>query len=184
MASQTRPIETRRYPWARGGFDLEGWIAAIAALFVGLLLGWIWSPLFLLGLAAAVVAMLASRHSPRTAPLEDGIVVAPVDAVVHSVREGVPPTALGLEQTSGLRVRLSSAPFVQNRVLAPLSGTVSTLRRPGTTGISRCTKTSCTNRSAPRAASIKARQRRVSPESASVCPAARKTNPKASLTGL
>jgi len=127
MASQTRPIETRRYPWARGGFDLEGWIAAIAALFVGLLLGWIWSPLFLLGLAAAVVAMLASRHSPRTAPLEDGIVVAPVDAVVHSVREGVPPTALGLEQTSGLRIRLSSAPFVQNRVLAPLSGTVSTL---------------------------------------------------------
>jgi phosphatidylserine decarboxylase len=128
MASQTRPIETRRYPWARGGFDLEGWVAAIAALVVGLLLGWIWSPLFLLGLGAAVLALLASRHSPRLAPVSDEFIVAPVDAVVHSVRESVPPKELGLPSEIALRVRLSSAPYVQNRVLAPASGTIAALQ--------------------------------------------------------
>jgi len=127
MASQTRPIETRRYPWARGGFDLEGWVASLAALVVGLLLAWIWSPLFLLGLAAVVLALMASRHSPRLAPVSEEAIVAPVDAVVHSVRESVPPKELGLTSEVAVRVRLSSGPFVQNRVLSPARGTVTTL---------------------------------------------------------
>lgn len=127
MAHEPKPIQTLRYPWARGGFDLEGWVAALAMIIVGLLLGWVWSPLFLIGLLAAIAALLATRHSPRTVVAADDAIVSPVDGVLHSVLEGTPPAELRLDVEKALRLRVSSSPFTQNRVLSPVAGQVATL---------------------------------------------------------
>lgn len=127
MAQASKPIQTLRYPWARGGFDLEGWVAALAMIIVGLLLGWLWSPLFLLGLIAAIAALLATRHGPRTVAEATDAVVSPVDGVLHSILEGTPPAELRFEQEKAIRLRVSSSPFTQNRILSPASGEVSTL---------------------------------------------------------
>ena len=73
----------RNWAWARTSFDLEGIGGAAAGLLVGLLLGWIWAPLFWLGVFFAVLALLATRADDRVTPDLANIVVAPCDGVIH-----------------------------------------------------------------------------------------------------
>ncbi|MEL7394509.1 MAG: hypothetical protein AAFN06_17855, partial [Pseudomonadota bacterium] len=65
------------FPWLRSGFDLEGYVGALAAWLVGILLGIIWAPLFWIGFTAAIIILLATRTARRTAPEVEGVIVAP-----------------------------------------------------------------------------------------------------------
>ena len=63
MSSDEQEFARKKFPWARGAFELEGLVAAAGAWVVGLLLGMLWAPLFWLGFAAAGVCLLAGRRA-------------------------------------------------------------------------------------------------------------------------
>jgi len=113
--------------WARTKFDLEGIGGAAAALLVGVLLGWLWSPLFWIGFVAAIGILMATRSQKRVAPDLANLVVAPCDGIVHSIVKALPPTELRLEGGEWLRLRISSSPFVTNPIYSSLTGEISSI---------------------------------------------------------
>ena len=89
-------LDRRSTPWLTIGLDWEGVAAALGALLVALLLGLIWSPLFWIGFAGVILALMAARWSHRTPPdLANGI-VSPCDGVVVSVERVEAPSELRL----------------------------------------------------------------------------------------
>lgn len=112
------------FAWWRSVIDVEGWVVALACFVVGAFLGWIWSPLFVFGVAAAVFAVLGSRGAERIAPEDAPGPVSPVDGVVHSIAREPAPAELDLGGTPMMRVRIASSPFGSNRVYAPITAQV------------------------------------------------------------
>lgn len=127
MAETEYKPRTGKRVWARTKFDLEGIAGAVAALIIGVLLGWIWSPLFLLGLTMAVIILMATRKRERVAPDLTNIVVAPCDGIVHSVKLAHPPTELRLPGGERLRLRVASAPSTTNPLYASITGEISSV---------------------------------------------------------
>lgn len=122
--SETGDLSDKRFPWARSGFDLEGYVGALAAWLVGILLGILWSPLFWIGFIGAVIILFATRTAERTTPaLNDGI-VAPCDGIVVSVGGAAAPDELRLEGAGWTRVRISAGPMATNGVYASMAGEV------------------------------------------------------------
>lgn len=113
--------------WARTSFDLEGIVGALAAWLVGILLGWLWSPLFWIGAGLAVIILLATRRQARVAPEDASLVVAPCDGVVHSVETATAPSELRMDGSEFVRVRVASSPFSTNRVYASMTGEISSI---------------------------------------------------------
>jgi len=113
-----------RFPWLRGGFDLEGYVGALAALLVGILLGYVLGILFWLGFIAAVVILFATRTAERTAPEAEDLIVAPTDGMVVSVGGATPPDELRLDGTEWTRVRVSIGPTKTNGIYAPMDGAI------------------------------------------------------------
>lgn len=125
-----RSEETKRVGsrvWARTGFDLEGIVGALAAWLVGLLLGWLWGPLFWLGAFAAIIILLATRKQTRRAPDAANLVVSPCDGVVHSISKALPPTELRLGSGERTRVRIASSPASTNPVYASITGEIASV---------------------------------------------------------
>lgn len=112
------------FPWLRSGFDLEGYVGALAAWLVGILLGILWAPLFWIGFIAAIVILLATRTAERTAPDAEDIVVAPSDGMIVSVGGATPPDELRLEGAGWTRVRVSVGPTKTNGICAPMDGAI------------------------------------------------------------
>ena len=113
--------------WARTQFDLEGIVGALAAWLVGVLLGWLWSPLFWIGAGLAILILLATRKQTRVSPETTGLVLAPCDGVVHSVERALPPSELRMEGGERVRIRVASAPFSTNPVYAVMTGEIASL---------------------------------------------------------
>jgi len=123
-------VSSKRSPkriWARTQFDLEGIVGALAAWLVGLLLGWLWSPLFWIGAGFAILILLATRKQTRMSPETAGLVIAPCDGVVHSVERALPPSELRMEGGERVRIRVASSPFSTNPVYAAMTGEVASL---------------------------------------------------------
>ena len=112
------------FPWLRSGFDLEGYVGALAAWLVGILLGILWAPLFWIGFVAAIIILLATRTARRTAPEAEGLIVAPTDGLVVSVGGATPPDELRLDGQSWTRVRVSVGPTKTNGIYAPMDGAI------------------------------------------------------------
>ena len=112
------------FPWLRGGFDLEGYVGAVAALLVGILLGYVISLLFWIGFIAAVVILFATRTAERTAPEAEDLIVAPTDGIVVSVSGATPPDELRLDGADWTRVRVSIGPTMTNGIHAPMDGAI------------------------------------------------------------
>lgn len=119
-----KDFSRERFPWLRGGFDLEGYVGALAALLVGILLGYVFSILFWLGFIAAVVILFATRTAERTPPEAAGLIVAPTDGIVVSVNGAAPPDELRLEGAEWTRVRVSIGPTQTNGIHAPMDGAI------------------------------------------------------------
>ncbi|MEO1642224.1 MAG: phosphatidylserine decarboxylase, partial [Pseudomonadota bacterium] len=117
-------LSSKRFPWARSGFDLEGYVGALAAWLVGILLGILWSPLFWIGFVAAIIILFATRTAERTTPDVDDAIIAPCDGIVVSVAGAAAPDELRLEGTGWTRVRISAGPTATNGLYAPLAGEV------------------------------------------------------------
>ncbi|MEM7329895.1 MAG: phosphatidylserine decarboxylase [Pseudomonadota bacterium] len=112
------------FPWLRGGFDLEGYVGALAALLVGILLGYVLGLLFWIGFIAAVVILFATRTAERTPPEAEGLIVAPTDGIVVSVNGATAPDELRLDGTDWTRVRVSIGPTKTNGIHAPMDGAI------------------------------------------------------------
>lgn len=117
-------LSRETFPWLRSGFDLEGYVGALAAWLVGILLGILWAPLFWIGFIAAIVILLATRTAERTVPDAEDIVVAPSDGMVVSVGGATPPDELRLEGAGWSRVRVSVGPTKTNGICAPMDGAI------------------------------------------------------------
>lgn len=124
MSNQSNEFRSSR-PWARTGFDIEGWVGALAALLFGIFAGTFWYPFFILGVLAAGIVLAATRRVTRTSPAGEFHVLAPCDGVVSSVARALPPPEFGFAGDELVRVRISSSPFSPNNLFAPITGTVS-----------------------------------------------------------
>lgn len=119
-------------PWLNTGFDWEGVVAAAAAFLVALLLGWLWAPLFWLGFALTIAALLAARWSKRSPPDLADAILAPCDGVVVSVGMAEAPHDLHLGTSRSTRVRIASGPAATNKLYSPIHGGIGSLNvEPG-----------------------------------------------------
>nr|WP_070960165.1 phosphatidylserine decarboxylase [Hyphomonas sp. Mor2] len=114
----------KSFPWLRAGFDLEGYVGALAAWLVGILLGIVWGPLFWIGFFAAIVILFATRTAERTPPEAEDLITAPTDGLVVSVGGATPPDELRLEGAGWTRVRISVGPTKTNGIHAPMDGAI------------------------------------------------------------
>lgn len=114
----------RSFPWLRSGFDLEGYVGALAAWLIGILLGIVWGPLFWLGFIAAIVILFATRTAERTTPEAEDLIVAPTDGLVVAIGGATPPSELRLEGSGWTRVRIAVGPTKTNGIHAPMDGAI------------------------------------------------------------
>lgn len=114
----------KSFPWLRSGFDLEGYVGALAAWLVGILLGILWGPLFWIGFFAAILILFATRTAERTSPEAEGLIVAPTDGLIVSVGGATPPDELRLDGAGWTRVRVAVGPTKTNGIHAPMDGAI------------------------------------------------------------
>ncbi|MCP4384046.1 MAG: phosphatidylserine decarboxylase [Hyphomicrobiales bacterium] len=102
----------------------EGWLFIAIAAALALVLGWLWQPLFWIGLIVTVWCVYFFRDPPRVIPLDPDLVVSPADGVVSSVANtGAPPElGLGMESTRRISVFMNVFNCHVNRT--PVSGQV------------------------------------------------------------
>lgn len=74
----------------------DGWKFVAIFFAISLLLGWLWQPLFWLGLIATAWCVYFFRDPVRVTPLDPALVTSPADGMVSAVRPRVPPPELGL----------------------------------------------------------------------------------------
>lgn len=117
-------LSKQTFPWLRSGFDLEGYVGALAAWLVGVLLGLLWQPLFWVGFVAAIIILLGTRTATRTPPMKSDVIVAPCDGIVVSVEDATPPDELRLREGAWSRIRVSAGPASTNGVYAPMDGAI------------------------------------------------------------
>ncbi|MEL7547529.1 MAG: hypothetical protein AAGJ84_12825, partial [Pseudomonadota bacterium] len=122
MTDPDTDLSQERFPWLRSGFALEGWVGALAAWLVGILLAIIWSPLFWIGFAGAILVLMATRTVKRAPPRDVDVVVSPTDGVVVSINAAVPPPELKLEGDGWTRLRISKGPNSPVGIYAPMDG--------------------------------------------------------------
>lgn len=105
----------------------------VAAFFVGaLVLGWLWDPLFWIGLALTVWCALFFRDPTRVTPVTPSLVVSPADGRISLVGPAVPPSELGLGTEPRVRVSVFMNVFDVHINRAPVSGRVVKMAyRPG-----------------------------------------------------
>jgi len=106
------PIHREGYPF----------IAAFAVL--TLVLGWIWDPLFYLGLALTIWCALFFRDPKRVTPVSDELVISPADGKVSHVGSVVPPKELGLGEKPMLRISVFMNVFNCHVNRAPMKGKI------------------------------------------------------------
>ncbi|MEM9330947.1 MAG: phosphatidylserine decarboxylase [Pseudomonadota bacterium] len=107
------PIHKEGYPF----------IAAFAVLTV--ILGWLWNPLFYIGLALTIWCALFFRDPKRVTPVSDELVVSPADGKVSHVGKVVPPKELGLGEEPVLRISVFMNVFNCHVNRAPIRGKIS-----------------------------------------------------------
>jgi phosphatidylserine decarboxylase len=106
------PIHREGYPF----------IAAFAVL--TLILGWIWDPLFYMGIALTIWCALFFRDPKRVSPVSDDLVISPADGMVSHVGKVVPPKELGLGTDQMLRVSVFMNVFNCHVNRAPMRGKI------------------------------------------------------------
>lgn len=105
----------------------------IAAFFVAsLLLGWLWAPLFWVGLVLTIWCIYFYRDPQRITPLDDNLVISSADGKVSSVGLSVPPVELDLGSEPMLRICVFMNVFSVHINRAPVRGKIMMINhRPG-----------------------------------------------------
>ncbi|MEZ5860941.1 MAG: phosphatidylserine decarboxylase family protein, partial [Geminicoccaceae bacterium] len=68
-----------------------GWPFIAIFFAVAVVLGFLWQPLFWLGLVATLWCVFFFRDPPRTTPIAPGLVTSPCDGMVAATTPRVPP---------------------------------------------------------------------------------------------
>ncbi len=100
----------------------------IAIFFVGaVLLGFLWKPLFWLGLILTAWCAYFFRDPVRVTPQDDDLVISPADGRVSSVQMMVPPADLNLGAEPMLRISVFMNVFNCHVNRAPMSGRITAI---------------------------------------------------------
>lgn len=100
----------------------------VAAFFVAsLVLGWIWDPLFWVGMVLTLWCAYFFRDPERVTPQDDDLVISPADGRVSSVQMVVPPQELNLGSEPMLRITVFMNVFNCHVNRAPVRGKVTTI---------------------------------------------------------
>lgn len=95
-------------------------------------LGWLFEPLFWLGLVLTVWCALFFRDPVRVTPVDGALVVSPADGRVSSVGLAVPPRELGLGPEPLLRICVFMNVFDVHVNRAPVTGRIARIAyKPG-----------------------------------------------------
>ncbi len=104
-----------------------GW-PFIAAIFVAaIVLGFLWKPLFWIGLVGTAWCVYFFRDPPRMTPVRTGLVLAPADGRVQWVGPAKPPAEMGLGEEPLTRISIFLNVFDVHINRVPIDGTVSRL---------------------------------------------------------
>ncbi len=106
------PIHREGYPFIAG--------FAVATL----VLGWIWDPLFYLGLALTCWCALFFRDPKRVTPVSSDLVISPADGKISLVGNRVPPPELGLGNEEMLRISVFMNVFNCHVNRSPVKGKI------------------------------------------------------------
>ncbi|MBZ9937918.1 phosphatidylserine decarboxylase [Mesorhizobium sp. BR1-1-16] len=119
MDSVLKSIRASLVPIHREGYPF---IAILA--FLALFLGWLWGPLFWVGLVATAWCVYFFRDPPRVTPLGAGLVISPADGRVSQVGPALPPPELELGPLPRMRISVFMNVFNCHINRAPVSGRV------------------------------------------------------------
>jgi len=98
----------------------------VAAFFVAsLVLGWIWEPLFWVGMVLTLWCAYFFRDPERVTPQDDDLVISPADGRVSSIQMTIPPEELHLSSEPMLRISIFMNVFNCHVNRAPVRGRVS-----------------------------------------------------------
>ncbi len=98
----------------------------IAAFFVAaIVFGWLWAPLFYLGLLLTGWCAYFFRDPERVTPVSDDLVISPADGVISHIGPVVPPPELGLGEKPMLRISVFMNVFNCHVNRAPVRGKIS-----------------------------------------------------------
>jgi phosphatidylserine decarboxylase len=105
----------------------------VAAFFaVAVILGFLWAPLFWVGLLATAWCVYFFRDPPRVTPTREGLVVSAADGRVQYVGTAAPPAELGLTGDRATRVSVFLNVFDVHVNRMPIGGRVASVNyRPG-----------------------------------------------------
>ena len=110
-----------------------GWPFVAGFFAASVILGFLWGPLFWLGLLATAWCIYFFRDPPRVVPARNGLVVSPADGKVSFVGQALPPPELELGEAPLTRVSIFLNIFDVHVNRAPVDGWVSRLHyEPGT----------------------------------------------------
>ncbi len=110
----------------------EGWPFIAIFAVVALVLGWIWTPLYIPGCILVAWCVYFFRDPDRVTPIRAGLVVSPADGVVQMIQPAPPPEELdmGTEPLTRVSVFMNVFNVHVNRI--PIDGTIDKLSyRPG-----------------------------------------------------
>ncbi len=97
----------------------------IAAFFVGsLVLGWIWDPLFWVGIVLTLWCAYFFRDPERVTPQDEDLVISPADGRISAITHIAPPEELGLGSEPMLRISVFMNVFNCHVNRAPMRGRI------------------------------------------------------------
>ncbi len=114
------PIHPAGYPF----------IAAFAV--VSLIIGFLWSPLFWIGLILTGWCIYFFRDPQRVTPVDDALVISPADGKISAVGPAVPPGELAMGTRELLRISVFMNVFSCHVNRSPVRGRISRIAyKPG-----------------------------------------------------
>lgn len=102
----------------------EGYPFVIAFFVASLILGWIWEPLFWVGLVLTLWCAYFFRDPERVTPQDEDLVISPADGRVSSIGMYAPPAELGLGSEPRLRITVFMNVFNCHVNRAPMRGRI------------------------------------------------------------
>lgn len=102
----------------------EGYRFIAIFFVVTIILGFVWDPLFWIGLILTIWCALFFRDPKRVVPVSDDLIVSPADGVVSSVGLFVPPSELGMGDQPRMRISVFMNVFNCHVNRAPVRGRV------------------------------------------------------------
>lgn len=97
----------------------------VAAFFIGaFILGWIWDPLFYVGLALTAWCAYFFRDPERVTPIDDRLIISPADGIVSAIGNSAPPPELQMGDGPFLRISVFMNVFSCHINRAPVRGKI------------------------------------------------------------